>query len=514
MSVPSEISRILNNIAAAYSAVATKGGTLPTTQDSSNLSAAVGSIPQSGGGVSVTPLSVTSNGTYTAPSGAAYSPVTVNVSGSSEEYNVHFVDFDGSEVATWGNSTVASKTALPANPTHTGLVPQGWNWTLAQIKDYISKYPDANLCIGQMYATASGLTEMDITLTPATGLDVTCNMVGNKTWGDGSSDSATTHTYADYGEYTITCDGDTLPAYVSSASIGGLFSSTTNTVNGYWCSAIRVGTNVTSFGSHTLDYCVNLRTITIPNSVKTFLSSQFCYCYSLRHLTIPNSVRTLTTMVQRCYLLEYISLPANLPTISTGFAYYCYNLKSLTVPSSITALGANFCAYCYNIEDVYIPDSVTSIANTFCQYDYAMRRLRMPKSVTSYGTMPGNLYCLETYAIPSGATVTYSFSSDYNLRSVTIPDSVTTISASAFSGCWSLTSLVMPPNLTTINATAFSMGHNTLDFSRATKIPSLTNVSALSSVKKNCKIYVPAALYEDWKTATNWSTYADMLYPI
>lgn len=32
-----------------------------------------------GGGVTVTPLSATENGTYTAPSGAAYSPVTVNV---------------------------------------------------------------------------------------------------------------------------------------------------------------------------------------------------------------------------------------------------------------------------------------------------------------------------------------------------------------------------------------------------------------------------------------------------
>lgn len=34
-----------------------------------------------GGGVSVTPLSVSENGTYTAPSGTAYSPVAVNVSG-------------------------------------------------------------------------------------------------------------------------------------------------------------------------------------------------------------------------------------------------------------------------------------------------------------------------------------------------------------------------------------------------------------------------------------------------
>lgn len=35
----------------------------------------------SGGGAEVEPISITENGTYTAPSGKAYSPVTVNVSG-------------------------------------------------------------------------------------------------------------------------------------------------------------------------------------------------------------------------------------------------------------------------------------------------------------------------------------------------------------------------------------------------------------------------------------------------
>lgn len=41
---------------------------------------AILSIP-TGGGVDVEALSVTANGTYTAPTGKAYSPVTVNVSG-------------------------------------------------------------------------------------------------------------------------------------------------------------------------------------------------------------------------------------------------------------------------------------------------------------------------------------------------------------------------------------------------------------------------------------------------
>lgn len=49
MSISSEITRINNNIASAYSKVEEKGGTLPETQNSANLATAIDSI--SGGGL-------------------------------------------------------------------------------------------------------------------------------------------------------------------------------------------------------------------------------------------------------------------------------------------------------------------------------------------------------------------------------------------------------------------------------------------------------------------------------
>lgn len=50
MSVASEITRINNNIASAYTAVSNKGGTLPQTQNSANLATAINSISGGGGG--------------------------------------------------------------------------------------------------------------------------------------------------------------------------------------------------------------------------------------------------------------------------------------------------------------------------------------------------------------------------------------------------------------------------------------------------------------------------------
>lgn len=53
MSVASEITRINNNIASAYTAVSNKGGTLPQTQNSANLATAINSISGGGGSIQV-----------------------------------------------------------------------------------------------------------------------------------------------------------------------------------------------------------------------------------------------------------------------------------------------------------------------------------------------------------------------------------------------------------------------------------------------------------------------------
>lgn len=48
MSIRSEITRINNNIAAAYSAAESKGATMPATENSANLADTIGSIPLGG----------------------------------------------------------------------------------------------------------------------------------------------------------------------------------------------------------------------------------------------------------------------------------------------------------------------------------------------------------------------------------------------------------------------------------------------------------------------------------
>jgi hypothetical protein len=49
------------------------------------------------------------------------------------------------------------------------------------------------------------------------------------------------------------------------------------------------------------------------------------------------------------------------------------------------------------------------------------------------------------------------------------------------------------------------------DFSTHTSVPSLSNTNAFSNTADDMKIIVPDALYDKWKSATNWATYASYI---
>lgn len=93
----------------------------------------------SGGSVTVEPLSVTTNGTYTAPTGKAYSPVTVSVSGGSgnwmgnnptkiQTFTPQFVYLSNTTFSSWTYTT--SYTVLEASSYYSSM-------TLDDDHDYI-----------------------------------------------------------------------------------------------------------------------------------------------------------------------------------------------------------------------------------------------------------------------------------------------------------------------------------------------------------------------------------------
>ena len=171
-----------------------------------------------------------------------------------------------------------------------------------------------------------------------------------------------------------------------------------------------------------------------------------------------------------------------------------YNkLKKVELSEEITTIKKYAFKECTSLENINIPDNVTSVLG------YAFQDCRGLKSIE----LSNNIVTIGEYA----------FYNCIGLKDINIPDNVTTIETSTFSGCKSLTSINIPNSVTSIKNSAFTNCSRMAfyDFSSHTVIPTLSNTNAFAGIPSDCRIIVPDSLYEDWKVATNWSTYASYI---
>ena len=140
-----------------------------------------------------------------------------------------------------------------------------------------------------------------------------------------------------------------------------------------------------------------------------------------------------------------------------------------------------------------IPEGTPRIGGSAFSRCTGLTSITIPNSVTSIG---GSAFYLCT-----------------GLTSVTIPDSVTSIGYEAFSQCTGLTSAIIGNGVTSIDNYAFygCTSLTEIDFSTHTTVPTLNSTTAFGDTSQNLVIKVPSVLLDEWKAATNWTTYADKI---
>ena len=477
---------------------------------------------------------------YTIPAGYHNGSGTVKgVSGGGTKPgapgDITFYDYDGTIITSWTLEELAAKTALPDYPSHDGLTCQGWNWSLADLKTTNRK-----MNVGAMYITDDGKTRIYIHLEEGrTSPMLGCCPNGTVTvdWGDGTEpDTLTgtsvstvkwtpTHEYGAAGDYVIKLS---VSGSVSFAGINSLnqysyllrYSSGADLRNQVYQSALQkveIGDGVTLISSFAFARCYSLSSITIPGSVTSIGGFAFQNCYSLLSITIPNGVTSIgSNAFHYCQSLSSITIPNSVTLIDNGAFQNCQSLLSITIPGGVTSIGSNAFQNCQSLLSITIRDGVTSIGSNAFNSCQSLSSITIPNSVTLIGNGAFNsCYSLSSITIPDGVTSIgiYTFFYCYSLLSITIPNGVTSISNNAFQNCYSLLSITIPDGVTSISNNAFQncYGVRYYDFTRHTAVPTLSNTNAFDNIAADCEIRVPAALADEWKAATNWSTYASYI---
>ena len=270
-----------------------------------------------------------------------------------------------------------------------------------------------------------------------------------------------------------------------------------------------IGDCVTTIGSGALQY--NYETVKISDSVTTIESNAF------GSLKVFEGGKNITTIGD------------------SGFTY-CSGLESITMPK-IERIG-NYAFYgCSGLTSVHLGDSLISIGDyafSGCSKAFTSLELKNGVSVGKYafarcGTLTSATIdtnsissgvfndCTVLNSINIGSSVTsignFAFAGCYVLTSIDIPDSVVTIGNNAFAACSGFTSIDIPSGVTTIGKYAFYNCTSLTSVTVNALTPPVLGIYVFDSTN-NCPIYVPAASVDAYKSASEWSDYADRIQAI
>lgn len=247
------------------------------------------------------------------------------------------------------------------------------------------------------------------------------------------------------------------------------------------------------------NYCfaqTTLTSVVLPNTVTSIGQYAFNSCSLLTNVILPESLTSIYNYAfNGCSNLPNIIIPSKVTTIGNNAFYGCMRMVtcSLENNNSLLSIGQQAFFDCDSLTSITIPNTVTSIGSSAFQ-NSGITSIDIPNTVTSIGS--------NTF---------YNCSS---LTSVTIGSGVTYIDSYAFRGCPNLTNLTIPANVTSIRSYALTIGSST---NKATIIfegttpPTTFYVNAID-IEKLEKIIVPKGYGEVYKSATNFSNFADYIF--
>ena len=196
----------------------------------------------------------------------------------------------------------------------------------------------------------------------------------------------------------------------------------------------------------------------------------------------------VTVIKQRAFAdnkrLTSVKIPNGITEIKYQAFHNCDGLTSLTIPASVKTIGYGPFAHCNKLAEIIVEDGNTV-----------------------YFTIDGNLY----YQPTEGRSLR-QYCAGKPETTFIVPADTKQLLTGCFQGAQNLNTVICS-DVNTVYETVFGNTDKLkrVDFSNSTKVPKLNHTNAFQYTHADLQIKVPASLYDSWKSATNWSNYADKI---
>lgn len=194
-----------------------------------------------------------------------------------------------------------------------------------------------------------------------------------------------------------------------------------------------------------------------------------------------------------------------------------YNpIVSCYIPATVSAVPNYAFFNCLSLESVVIPPSVIVLRNYAFSECKSLSAVVMPPSVSVVSPFAFS-ECASLHTVVISPTVTamtnYVYYNCNLLRFIVLPPSTANIRNCTFYSCKSLQHIIIPENVSIITSGAFGVCSSLQSIiCKAITPPSIQSNSI--DMNDYLKIYVPAESVDAYKNATNWTAFADRIYPI
>ncbi len=285
--------------------------------------------------------------------------------------------------------------------------------------------------------------------------------------------------------------GITIPNGVT--SIGDYaFSDCTRLVN------INIPEGVESIGERAFFRCSSLKTLALPNGVTSIGNSAFAGCEQLVNINISEGVKSIGDKAfEDCSSLETLALPNSVTSIGSHAFSNCSQLVSMNLPDGIETVSSGLFYHCLNLTTVKLPDSVTKIGSAAFADCCGLTSINIPTGVTSIGS-DAFRNCTGVIETVNGVSYVGNWAIDYDnsVADVTLLAGTVGIADSAFVGS-SLRNLVLQDGVKYIGSDLFSSYHT---------LESITIPNTVISISERMFVYSHVSTVYYTGTLGEWHT--------